>query len=252
MMQLNMATTKAGGGTTRDDGDFAWRVLDQMPAALLVVGELGHDLNNDDGVSVFDYVHPDDATWLAETYLDLVNEDEAEADALARPSVHIRIVTSRGETIPREVNGARSVTDEVIRGVIYDVRPARYHDVLGHVLTGLTAGDAVADLLGLVAQLIALPPLNLEAAVLEHKDGDVWNVVSSTSDELSGALGRGPQLPFRLSASEPVRLRTTTWTPWCSQSFDRWASSTSGACPWDPTGTRSSPVAVAANVDRPA
>lgn len=219
-MNISMATTETAGQTARNDGEFARRVLDQMPTALLVVGQLGevlyanaalvelvgHDPSNDTGISIFDYVHPDDATWLAEAYFDLVDEDEAEADAAVRPSIHIRIITADGETVPLEVTGARSITDEVIGGVIYDVRPARYHDVLGHVLAGLSAGHDVAHLLGLVAQLIALPPFDLEAAVLERTGDDTWRVVSSTSDELSEALGRGPSLPLRLPASEPVRF----------------------------------------------
>ncbi len=219
-MQNNMGTTEAGGRTTRNDGEFAWRVLDQMPSALLVVDEhgqvtygnaalvrlVGHDPDDVTGVSVFDYVHPDDATWLAEAYLEFVADGAAEAKSNARPSIHVRIITAEGETVPLEITGARSITDEVIGGIIYDVRPARYHDVLGHVLAGLTAGDDVADLLGLVAQLIALPPLDLEAVVLERSDDNAWHVVSSTSDELARALGDGHQLPLHHPATEPVRF----------------------------------------------
>lgn len=219
-MQRNMAITETDGQTTRSDGEFAWRVLDQMPTAVLVVGQfgevlygntalvelVGHDPNDIDGISVFDYVHPDDASWLADAYLDLVNEDDAEADAIKRPSIHIRIITAAGETVPLEITGARSITDDVVSGVIYDVRPARYHDVLGHVLAGLTAGNPVGELLGLVAKLIALPPLNLEAAVLEHTHDNAWRVVSSTSDELAAALDQGPVLPFHIAASEPARF----------------------------------------------
>ena len=219
-MRTDKATTEASGPTARSDDEFAWRVLDQMPTAVLVVDSLakviyanaalvrlvGHFPAHDDGVSIFDYVHPDDASCLGEAYLALVQEDDAEV--LNRPSIHIRIISADGEIIPLEVTGARAITDRVIGGVIYEVRLAHHHDVLGHVLAGLSAGDAVADLLGLVAQLIALPPLDLEAAVLEcdADDGTTWRVVSSTSDELADALARGRPLPLDDQLDTPVRF----------------------------------------------
>lgn len=221
-MQLNMTSTRTGGKTTRTDADFAWRVLDQMPGPLLVVNEsaqvvyanaalarlVGHDEDTFDAVSIFDYVHPDDAGWLAAAYLDIVDDadDAGDVQQAVFPSVHVRIVTTTGEVIPLEVTGSRSITDNQIGGVIYDIRPARYHDVLGLVLAGLTAGDSIGELLSHVAQLIALPPLDIEAAVLEQADDGGWSIVSSTSDALATTLSAYPDLPLTEPAIEPVRF----------------------------------------------
>lgn len=180
--------------------EFARRVLDKMPSPLLVVDEtatvvyantallemIGRTGEQAAGENILDYIHADDVAWLIEAFLDLA-QAEADQDRRNLPSVHVRLLSSAGDTIPVEVTGARSIGDEFIGGVIYDIRPARHHDLLTHLLAGVSSGAEVVDLLRLVTQLIAMPPLTLDAAVLERRGTD-WSVVTSTSAALSHAL----------------------------------------------------------------
>ena len=180
--------------------EFARHVLDKMPSPLLVVDEsatvmyanaallnmLGRTGEQAAGENILEYIHPDDVTWLVEAFLDLT-QSEPDQDRKELPSVHVRLLGPSGETVPVEVTGARSISDEVIGGIIYDVRPARHHDLLTHLLAGVSSGAEVVDLLRLVTQLIAMPPLTLDAAVLE-RGGNDWSVVTSTSASLTHAL----------------------------------------------------------------
>ena len=180
--------------------DFARRVLDKMPSPLLVVDGtatviyanaallaiIGRTGQHAVGEKILDYIHADDVIWLVEAFLDLT-QSEPDPDRGDLPSVHVRLLSSSGETIPVEVTGARSISDDVIGGVIYDIRPARHHDLLTHLLAGVSSGAEVVDLLRLVTQLIAMPPLPLDAAVLERQGND-WSVVTSTSAALTHAL----------------------------------------------------------------
>ncbi len=211
------AASTPGSGLNAPHPQFAQRVLDQMPSPLVVVDGtanvlyanaallalVGRPGQDSVGENILDVIHPDDVTWLADAFVQLTQSNDQDLSG-GLPSIHVRVVSPTGEVIPVEVTGARTIDDEIVGGVIYDVRPARQHDLLTHLLAGVSSGADVEDLLRLVTQLIAMPPLTLAAAVLERIDRE-WRIVTSTSDDLAAALQSTSPASFAEVMTEPHR-----------------------------------------------
>jgi len=99
-------------------------------------------------------------------------------------SVSFRMITACGDILPVEVTGLSGLHDPRIGGILYDVRPARDQELMRQVLTGLATSEPVQNLLRLVLNMISLPPLKLDAIVLERGDSGAFTPVVTTSPDL--------------------------------------------------------------------
>lgn len=210
-----------GADHRRDAGNtFAQRVLDHTAGAVLVVDALGNvayanrallaltwwDHDEVVGRSIIDHIHPDDRAWVAEAFAQLVDSPEA-AQLADRPpwaSIRLRLLRSDGAPIPVEVTGHGGVEDAAVRGVVYDIRPAYQHDVLGQVLRGIAAGDPVARLLELVIEMLVAPPLAIDAVVLQPDESGRLRVAASTSAELGSIVADADTGPWSSLVAEPT------------------------------------------------
>ncbi|MDJ0767187.1 MAG: diguanylate cyclase [Ilumatobacter sp.] len=203
------------------DPEFYRRVLDHVPTPLLVVnssGEIiygnrsmaeleGRSTEESVGSSILGYIHPDDMEWVVEAFVQLVDEPRPRLTHDVQPwaSVHVRMIGRDGTEIPLEVTATGAVSDPVIGGVIYDVRPARNQAVLTSVLTGLASGDSDRELLGHVVDLIANPPLDLDAVILEQGEVGAFGVLAASRDDLGDAFqGHTEAAPWDQPARSPT------------------------------------------------
>lgn len=206
--KIDLVATRFGGGP--EDAEFYRRVLWFAPTPLCVTDTLGSVVFMNEameeltgysaaqvvGQNMMSYLHPDDAGWVVENFMALAEAPDSGQFDSRNPwaSVVFRIVGQDGSAIPVEVTGSSGLEDPAVGGVIYELRPANGQDLVARVLNGIASGDPIADLLATVLQLVATPPLQMDAAVLESRGGD-FQVVASTSEELATVLADAPASP---------------------------------------------------------
>lgn len=200
--------------------EFYRRVLHHMPTPILVVDPQGRmvymnqallrlggwDVGPDTERDVLSYVHPDDREHLAHAFADIVQSPGARILGTGRSwaEIYFRIATADGDYIPVEVVGSGGVLDAAVEGVIYEVRSALRNDLLGRVLHGLSRGASLHQLLSLVAEMIAAPPLDLETAILQSTDAGDFVVAASTSPALTAIVDDGVTgMPWAAAAERP-------------------------------------------------
>jgi len=157
--------------------------------------------------TILHFVHPADADELTQAFSDIVASPQARVLGSGSPwaEIFLRITGADGTSIPIELTGRGGVLDEAVGGVIYEVRPARSQQLLGRVLEGLSQGASLHYLLTLVVQMMATPPLDLDAAILQSTSDGQFIVAASTSMVLSEALKSGrSNPPWRTPAAEPT------------------------------------------------
>ncbi|MEJ7800073.1 MAG: sensor domain-containing diguanylate cyclase [Ilumatobacter sp.] len=182
---------------------FYRRVLDEMPSALFVVDDAGRvmyanaamlalvDWSPDFvGRDIIDSVHPDDAGWVMDAFFALAAQpaQQPDRDRDRWAPVNLRIIASDASDFPAEVTGAGAVHDPDIGGMIYSVRPAHAQDLLDEILNGIATGIPVDNLLAGALDMIAAPPLDLDAAILRPTGLGDYELLVATSDELGDAL----------------------------------------------------------------
>jgi diguanylate cyclase (GGDEF)-like protein/PAS domain S-box-containing protein len=209
-----------------DSPDFHRRVLDHVAAPILVADAdgvvcyanhatadlSGLDIETSLGVrSVFDVIHPDDLDSVAETFAGVVAEGthNLNIDTPWAPFA-FRMVTAEGTEVPMEVTGTGGLADEVIRGIIYSCRPVHFEDLLQRILQNLGGGRTGMESLRLVADMVALPPLGLDGALIDCS-ADSPRVVAASNERVDTALsewvGPGPwsdvgNLPVQVDLEE--------------------------------------------------
>ncbi|MEO6653979.1 MAG: diguanylate cyclase [Ilumatobacteraceae bacterium] len=184
---------------------FYRRVLDEMPGALFVVDAEGWVTYANSsmlalgdwsaailGRDILDFVHPDDAEWVADAFFALATgpDDPHRGTRDRWAPIHLRILAGDGSPFPAEVTGAGAVHDPDIAGMIYSVRPAHAADLLDEILNGIATGTPVDNLLARALDMIAAPPLDLDAAILRPTGLGGYELLVATSDELGQALQR--------------------------------------------------------------
>ncbi len=189
-----------------DRPEFYRHVLDRCPTPIVVVDQGGSIVYANDALielsgyskvegvqtSIFEYIHPDDADWIAEAFLLLARQDPGDVgwhDRAWAP-IQARMIGRDGSTIPVEVRGRDGSDDPEVGGFVYEIRPAHEREVFQRVLTGVAAGGDGESRLDLVMELLAGSPLEISAAVLELHDGASVDVISATSHDLAALLER--------------------------------------------------------------
>lgn len=215
---------------------FHRQLLDNMPAALLVVdsdGQIlygnraltkltGHTLEAGQGTNVMKYIHPLDHEWLIEAFsgvttsvlegtavrgIPVVNETTQLDESTPWASVSFRMITADGDILPVEVTGLSGLHDPAVGGIVYDVRPAQGQELMRQVFTGLATSEPVENLLRLVLDMISLPPLQLDTIVLELGSEGTFTPVVTTSPALLELVGKQfGHMPWTDSATTPQYL----------------------------------------------
>jgi len=207
--------------------EFYRRVLDEWPSPVLVVNADaaiiygnnaiqrlgGWDLDDAIGGNVLDYVHPDDVHQLAEAFIEIAGSGHAD-QFVETPwaSIHTRLLAANGQAVPVVVTGAGGLGDPAVNGIIYDVRPTHEQDILRRGLTGLAQGEPIDSILQLITNMISLPPLELDAAVLEPRGDGTYRIIGATSATLQAILieADDPQ-PWNEGDREPQRTRVSQY-----------------------------------------
>ena len=218
----------SGGGPSESYGevsprpklsaDFARHVLDQLPTAVIVVDRFGDVIygntamqalggwsDRDFGTNIIQQLHPDDAPWVAAAFLSLANDGGAhlERGRTTWAAVHFRMVASDGRDIPIEVSGSGALHDPHVGGIVYSVRPSYMDQILSDVLTGIASGTSIERLLGNVLDMVAAPPLDLEAAIVRPTTAGDYELMATTSPKLAAALdGVVDPTPWAEASSE--------------------------------------------------
>lgn len=217
MAEVHPPPTGGGGPVT---ADFHRRVLDHVDAAVFVVdAEARLSYANDAvlaigdwrheeliGAHVLDHVHPDDRDWVSEAFLNLVgpNRDIELGRGVPWAPIHLRLVRSDGRAVPVEVIGHDGLDDPDIGGIVYDVRVATAHEMLGRVLRGIADGCEVEHLLALVLEIMVEAPMVLDAAILETGEMGRFRVAASTSARFASLVSSADVSPWSAPA-ERVR-----------------------------------------------
>lgn len=183
--------------------EFYRRVLEYAPTPLLVVDRHANivyanramlNLGSWDlvsGRSALDYVHPEDRAQVADAFTK-VTENPA-ARILGRRTwseIHVRVLAADGRTVHVEINGTGAMLDDAVGGMIYSVRPATARHLLGRILDDLSNGASIHQMLSRVSEMIALPPLDLDAVILQSTPANAYSVVASTSPAVADVLRR--------------------------------------------------------------
>lgn len=201
--------------------DFYRQVLHYMPTPVVVVDNNGKfiymnqallalggwEVDPASDLDFLTYVHPQDRDALALAFLEIVESPGARILGSGRSwaEIYFRIITADGSSIPIELVGNGGLMDTSVGGIIYEVRPARTQDLLGRVLQGLSRGASMHHLLSLVGEMIAGPPLDMEAAIFQSTPDGGLVLASSTSPKLTSALRWDlPDMPCGHHHKEPA------------------------------------------------
>jgi diguanylate cyclase (GGDEF)-like protein/PAS domain S-box-containing protein len=200
--------------------EFYRRVLREWPSPVLVVDASGTivyanralaqiggwDLQENVGSNVLDYLHPDDTSQLAEAFFQLAEVSGTETFDVQWGSINTRMIAKNGQEIPVVVTGSAGLGDPAVNGIVYDIRPAHEQDILRRGLTGLAQGEPIEDIFKLITDMVALPPLGLDSAVLEPRGDGTYRVIGATDPTLEKILEEAvdPQ-PWNHDARQPTR-----------------------------------------------
>lgn len=199
------------------DPEFYRRVLHHAPTPLLVVDRQAQliyanqamiQLGNWDyvpGKSALDFIHPDDRASAAAQFVAVVESPSARVlGGRLWPEIHVRLVAADGTVIPVEIVGTGGTLEDAVNGMVYSVRPARSQHLMGRILERLSHGAPMHQMLALAGEMIALPPLDLDAVVMQSDPLDHYTVAASTSFALAEVM-RSPLDDFwKTTSAEPA------------------------------------------------
>ncbi|WP_420453739.1 diguanylate cyclase domain-containing protein [Ilumatobacter sp.] len=223
-----------GGATERS----ARRVLDLSPTALIVVDAAGSVVYANEAmlrlggwaspyvessVEMFDFIHDEDAAWIAEAFIDLASKHTHGTAVLDRPwaPVNFRIVSSSGEVLPVEVIGRDAFHEPDVGGIIFEVRSAAERDIFQRVLAGVAMGGDVVNQLELILDLISATPFEIESAVLASRSGGSAEVIVASTPALGEVLRRGAEAGELAPLVRPAPGPTNTAVADLSSSVSR-------------------------------
>ena len=208
---------EADGGSepsAAPDGDVHRRLLDQMPTALFVVDPqgviswanraalrlVGATPEDGIGVSMLEFVHPEDREWLVTSFLAMVAAKGNErGDGNPWMALSFQALHRDGSSIPVELTGAGAIDDPMVRGIIYEARLRREDAMLRRTLVGVGVGEDATALLGTITEMVVLPPIAIECAMID---------VASDPPEVIAATGP--------AVDEAVRTIAPDRAPWAA------------------------------------
>lgn len=201
-----------------EDGSVHRRLLDQMPTALLVVDPLGviswanraalrlvgATPEDGIGVSMLEFVHPEDREWLVTSFLAMVAaKGQERGDGNPWMALNFQALHRDGSSIPIELTGAGAIDDPEVNGIIYEARLRLEDSMLRRTLVGVGVGDDAGTLLGTITEMVALPPIAIECAMVD---------LASNPPEIIAATGP--------AVAEAVRTVAPDLAPWSIPAVD--------------------------------
>jgi diguanylate cyclase (GGDEF)-like protein/PAS domain S-box-containing protein len=201
-----------------EEGGIHRRLLDQMPTALLVVDPqgviswanraalrlVGATPEDGIGVSMLEFVHPEDREWLVTSFLAMVAAKGKErGDGNPWMSLNFRALHRDGSSIPIELTGAGAVDDPEVNGIIYEARLRLDDSMLRRTLVGVGAGEDAVTLLGTVTEMVVLPPIAIECAMVD---------VAPNPPEIIASTGP--------AVAEAVRIIAPDLAPWTAPAVE--------------------------------
>lgn len=159
--------------------DSEWRIAYHNPA----MGDLsGWSLDEVDGHSVTDFVHPDDVARLEVAFNALIAAEVTErVHAHTLSPLRVRMIARDGMTVPLEVDSCAALTDPDLGGIVLSVRSVAYEHLITRVLTGVARGRQLAGVLPDLGAALASPPALLDVAIYEERQGRRRCVTASSA-----------------------------------------------------------------------
>jgi len=220
-----------------DDPEFYRRVLHYLPTPVAVVDDQGKiiyfnqsllalggwEVEPDSDLGFLSFVHPDDQDELANAFSEIVQSPGARILGSRHwAEISFRLIAADGTTLPVEIVGIGGLLDTAVGGIIYEVRTAQRSDLLRRVLDGLSSGATMLQLLSLVGEMIAAPPLDLEAVILQSSPHGGLVLAASTSTELAAVLqGNHIGAPWEQLAGDPTRVDLASLEPGVRERFEQ-------------------------------
>ena len=182
------------------DPRFYERVLDHLPSPVLVLrsdGTIvygnqalldmsGWTLDDGLGIQMLDVVHPDDVGWVIEAFGSVVNAGPNEqAIGSSWSPVRFRIIAKDGTVIPIEATGAGGLEDDIVDGIIYNVRNCRDDELLADVFAGVASHDPISTATPAIAERLGLAPHRMAVAVFEQRANGSSRCVVATHPVLA-------------------------------------------------------------------
>ncbi len=185
--------------------NFHRRVLDRLPTALVVVDDSGSIVYANDalerivgwsgsdgiGSRMFEYIHPDDLSWLADAFVSIADRQDRSPDVADRPwaPLNFRLISRSGAIVPVEVTGSGALHDPDVDGIIYEVRLAYEREIVQSVLAGVASGGDLVGQLELVVDLVSASLIDIDSAILRVGDGRT-EILAASTDDLRAVLER--------------------------------------------------------------
>lgn len=204
------------------DAEFYRRILHFLPTPVAVVNDQGEivyfnralltlgglEVGPDEATNFISFVHPDDRDSLVAAFGEVVQNPSARIlGGRHWAEIFFRLVAADGTVVPVEIVGTGGLYDDVVGGIVYEVRPAARIDLLRRVLEGLSRGASMLHLLSLIGEMIASPPLDLDAVILQSSPGGGLVLAASTSAELSEVVqGDHIAMPWEGLTKRPAKI----------------------------------------------
>lgn len=124
------------------------------------------------GRNMADLIDPDDLDEALGAFSAVLSHDDRWPPAL------IRLRAPDGTVVPTEVAGHGTFDDPVIGGAVYAVHRMDETMCLHRILAALATGEPLGEALRLVTEMVAVPPLQLDVAVLHDGGGDRFDCLA--------------------------------------------------------------------------
>jgi diguanylate cyclase (GGDEF)-like protein/PAS domain S-box-containing protein len=161
-----------GAGVVQFASDAVNEVIGYAPSDLV-----GHPM--------FEFMHPDDLEDTIAAFENIVG------DSARWPPALMRIIGKSGTDVPVEVIGHGMFDDPVIQGAVYSIHRMDETMLLHRILEALATGQPLGAVLRLVTEMVEVPPLDIEVAVLYDPDeegGFLSRAAHSASDAMNKAF----------------------------------------------------------------
>lgn len=181
---------------------FYRSVLDAMPTPLFVADADGLVVygnvalmtllrrSKDEGIrtNIYDYVHPADLVSIADAFITLATSGDDDA-ATSKPwaPIRCRLLMPDGSSLPVEIVGFNRLSNPDIDGFIYEVRHLVEDDIFRRVMSGAMASSDPAAFEPVI-EMMAVPNLDLESAVVELSGDGSAALLATSSTEITTAL----------------------------------------------------------------
>ncbi|MEQ8717668.1 MAG: diguanylate cyclase [Acidimicrobiales bacterium] len=209
--------TRQGGGIAPHrglptSGAFYAKVLHHLPTPVLVLDDTGHVIYGNVaaarlggwtiaegiGMQTLDRVHPGDQARILEVFTNVATTDRGTDFDSEWAEIEFRMVGASGRVVSVEVIGTGGLADPDVAGIVYTLRPTRGDELLRRILASLAGGAGRSGVLAMIIEMVALPPLDVGAVLLETTPNS-HHVMAASDDAL-----------FRVFAADAGPLRWAT------------------------------------------